>query len=67
MPKIRVVLKSYKIEEFKEKAPLHAEHKRNRVRYEDGMCIVEHECRTKETAFPIEDVKKVETDKTSDG
>lgn len=62
MPKIRVVLKSGKIEDFPERAPSNTHANLNTVRYEGGMCIVKHESGRKETAFPLVDVKKVETD-----
>jgi len=62
MPKIRVVLKSYKIEDFPEQAPVNTYDNLNTVRYEDGMCIVKHSAGQKETAFPLVDVKKVEID-----
>jgi len=62
MPKIRVVLKSGKIEEFAEQAPVNTYDNLNTVRYEDGVCIVKHSRGKVETAFPLVDVKKVEID-----
>lgn len=61
MPRIRVILKSGKIDEFAEQAPINNP-SQNTVEYEGPVCIVKHACGTKRAHYPLADVKRVEVD-----
>lgn len=60
MPKIKVFLKSYKIETFPERTKDGTHDTLNTVRFVHEMCIVKHSLGKTETVFPLANVRKVE-------
>lgn len=59
MPRIKVIMKSGRIHEFSEKAPINTYSNLNTVRYEGPFCIVTHALGKKETYIPVADVERV--------